>query len=93
VGRPLLWNTVAQYRQAKVFWPEIESNATFYQGGTNDGKTQEFIAPGLIVGKYALHSSDPTSRAGLAFGVGMQIATSHFHTFNHSLVLTTRWIF
>ena len=92
-GRPVLWNTVAQYRLAKLFWPEMESNATFYKGGPNDGKTQEFITPGLIVGKCALHPSDPSSRPGLAFGAGMQIATSQFHTYNHELVLTARWIF
>lgn len=92
-GRPVAWNTVAQYHIGKLFWPEIESNATFYKGGTNDGKIQEFITPGLIVGKCALHPSDPKSRPGLAVGAGMQIATSHFHTFNHGLVLTARWIF
>ena len=92
-GRPILWNTVAQYKIGKLFWPEIESNATFYKGGTNDGKTQEFITPGLIVGKCALHPSDPKSRPGLAFGAGMQIAASQFHTYNHGLVLTARWIF
>jgi hypothetical protein len=92
-GRPVAWNTVAQYRIGKLFWPEIESNATFYRGGTNDGKTQEFITPGLIVGKCAFHPVDPKSRPGLAFGGGMQIAASHFHTYNHSLVLTARLIF
>ena len=92
-GRPILWNTVAQYRVAKLFWPELESNATFYKGGSNDGKTQEFITPGLIVGKCALHPSDPKSRPGLAFGAGMQIATSKVHSYNHALVLTARWIF
>jgi hypothetical protein len=92
-GRPILWNTVAQYRIAKLFWPELESNATFYKGGTNDGKTQEFVTPGIIVGKCALHPSDPKSRPGLAFGGGIQIATSKFHTYNHALVLTARWIF
>ncbi|MGA2349921.1 MAG: hypothetical protein ABSF70_05750 [Terracidiphilus sp.] len=92
-GRPVAWNTVAQYRVGKLFWPEIESNATFYKGGTNDGKTQEFVTPGLLVGKCALHPSDPKSRPGLAFGAGMQIATSHFHTFNHGLVMTARWVF
>jgi len=92
-GRPVLWNTVAQYRIGKLFWPEIESNATFYKGGTNDGKTQEFVTPGIIVGKCALHPSDPKSRPGLAFGAGMQIATSQFHTYNHELALTARWIF
>lgn len=92
-GRPVAWNTVAQYHAGKLFWPEIESNATFYKGGANDGKTQEFITPGLIVGKCALRPSDPKSRPGLAFGAGMQIAASHFHGYNHGLVLTTRWIF
>src|SRR5271157_341003 len=92
-GRPVVWNTVAQYRIGRLFWPEIESNATFYKGGTNDGKTQEFITPGLIVGKCALRPSDPKSRPGLAFGAGMQIAASQFHAYNHELVLTARWIF
>jgi len=92
-GRPILWNTVAQYKVAKYFWPELESNATFYKGGPNDGKTQEFITPGLIVGKCSLHPANPKSRPGLTFGGGMQIATSHLHTYNHSLILTARWIF
>jgi hypothetical protein len=92
-GRPVLWNTVAQYRLAKLFWPEVESNATFYKGGTNDGKTQEFITPGMIVGKCAFHPTEPKARPGIAFGAGMQIATSKFHTYNHNLVMTARLIF
>ena len=92
-GRPVLWNAVAQYRIGKLFWPEIESNATFYKGGANDSKTQEFITPGIIIGKCALHPSDPKSRPGLAFGAAMQIATSQFHAYNHELALTARWVF
>lgn len=92
-GRPVAWNTVAQYRVGNVFWPELESNATYYKGGSNDGKTQEFITPGIIIGKCALHPADPKSRPGLAFGGGFQIATSRFHTYNHGVVLTARWIF
>ena len=92
-GRPVLWNTAAQYKIGKFFWPEVESNATYYKGGTNDGKTQEFITPGILIGKCGLHPSDARSRPGLAFGGGMQIATSKFHTYNHSLILTARWIF
>jgi hypothetical protein len=92
-GRPILWNTAAQYRIGKLFWPEVESNSTFYKGGANDGKVQEFVTPGIIIGKCALHPADPKSRPGLAFGAGMQIATSHFHSYNHELVMTVRWIF
>jgi hypothetical protein len=92
-GRPVVWNTVAQYRLHKIFWPELESNATYYKGGTNDGKKQEFVTPGILIGKLALHPGDKASRPGLTFGGGMQIATSKFHSYNHELVLTTRWIF
>jgi hypothetical protein len=92
-GRPVAWNTAAQYRIGKLFWPEIESNATFFKGGPNDGKTQEFITPGLIIGKCGLHPTDAKSRPGLTFGGGMQIAASHLHSYNHSLILTARWIF
>jgi len=92
-GRPIAWNTVAQYHAGKLFWPELESNATFYKGGPNDGKTQEFITPGLIIGRCGLHPGDKQSRPGLAFGGGMQIATSHFHSYNHSMILTARWIY
>jgi hypothetical protein len=92
-GRPVAWNTVGQYHIARLFWPEVESNATFYKGGSNDGKMQEFVTPGIIIGKCALHPREPKSRPGLGFGAGMQIATSHFHTYNHGLVLTARWVF
>jgi hypothetical protein len=77
----------------KIYWPEVESNYTYYDGGANNSKKQEFITPGIIVGKCAFHPSDPKSRPGLAFGAGMQIAATHFHTYNHALVLTTRFVF
>lgn len=92
-GRPVLWNTVAQYKLGKLFWPELESNSTFYKGGTNDGKMQEFLTPGIVIGKCGLHPGDARSRPGLAFGGGMQIAASHFHSYNHALILTARWIY
>jgi hypothetical protein len=92
-GRPILWNTAAQYKIGKLFWPELESNAIYFKDGANQGKVQEFITPGIIIGKCGLHPGDPKSRPGLAFGGGMQIATSHFHSYNHSLILTARWIY
>ncbi len=92
-GNPVSWNTAAQYRVGKIFWPEIESNATYFKGGAHSGQVQEFITPGVLVGKCKLHPEDPHSRAGAAFGVGMQVATSHYYTYNHGLVMTARWIF
>ena len=64
-----------------------------YPTGTNNGKMQEFITPGILFGKLKLHPDDPKSRPGLTFGGGMQIATSQFHTYNHEVVLTARWIY
>ena len=40
IGRPVLWNVVGQYRIHKIFWPEIENNATFFYGGPNDGESR-----------------------------------------------------
>ncbi len=92
LGRVVAWNTVAQYHLIKFLWPEIESNATFYHGGANDGHVQNFVTPGLMLSKFKLER-DPRNRLGLIFGGGMQIATSQFHTYNHGLVLTTRLLF
>lgn len=92
-GNPVTWNLAAQYHLGKYLWPELESNATWYKGGTNHGKMQEFVTPGLIIGKFKLHPDDPKSRPGLTVGGGMQMATSSFHAYNHSLVFTARRIF
>ena len=92
-GNPVAWNLATQYHLHKYFWPEVESNATWFKGGTNHGKMQEFITPGILFGKFKLHPDDPKSRPGLTFGAGMQIATSRFHSYNHELVMTARWIY
>ena len=92
-GRPIAWNSTAQYHLAKMVWPEIEDNATFYKDGPNDGKTQNFLSPGLMFSKYKLHQKEPKSRSGFAAGAAMQIATSHFHTYNHGLYFTGRFLF
>ncbi len=93
LGRPVTWNVTAQYHLGKYLWPELGSNATFYHGGPHDGKMQEFVTPGLMFSKYKLRAGDAKSRLALAAGGGMQIATSGFHTYNHQLVMTTRFLF
>jgi hypothetical protein len=97
LGRSVTWNNVAQYRLAKTgvarfFWPEFETNSTFYKGGSNDGKIQTFGTPGLIVGRIPLahDASGKPGRLGFTFGAGEQIALTHFHTANHYTVLTFR---
>jgi len=97
LGHTIVWNNVAQYRLAKTgmarfFWPEFEANTTVYKGGSNDGKTQSFATPGIIIGRIPLDhdASGKPGRLGFTFGVGEQIAMTHFHTANHYTVLTFR---
>ena len=93
VGRSIAWNTTAQYHLSKYVWPELESNATWFFAGKNNGKMQNFLTPGILFSKFKLRPSDETSRAGVAFGAAMQIATSQFHTYNHELAFTSRFVF
>jgi hypothetical protein len=93
LGRSIAWNTTAQYHLAKFVWPELESNTTYFFGGKNDGKKQNFLTPGVVFSKIKLHPSEEKSRLGVAFGAGMQIATSQFHAYNHELAITSRFVF
>jgi hypothetical protein len=85
LGRQLLWNTVFQYRAAWKLWPELEANSTFYTTGKYAGETQLFLTPGLGIGRAHL-----AGRFRLSGAVGMQIAASQFHTYNHRWMFSTR---
>lgn len=85
LGTPLAYNAAFQYRLKPTLWPELEVNATSFLKGANVGKTQVFLSPGFAMGKFHLWRS-----VGFAVGGGIQIAVTHFHTFNHNLVLTVR---
>ena len=87
LGRPIAWNTALQYKTDPHWWPEVEFNTTYFKGGPNDGKVQNFVTPGIL-GRFPLHH-----RIGLTMGAGMQIATSEYHSFNHGLIFTARMPF
>jgi hypothetical protein len=89
IGRPLTWNTVAQYQAKRFFWPEVEFNSTFYHGGSNDGRIQSFVTPGVMISKIKFRQ-EGNSRLAFIFGGGFQIATSEYHNYNHGLVATGR---
>jgi hypothetical protein len=99
LGHTIVWNGVVQYHVgrtglARYFWPEVESNASFFKGGPNDGKATTFMTPGLVVGRIPLdHVDGKPGRLGLTFGAGEQIAVTHFHSTNHNLVFTIRMPF
>ncbi len=88
IGRTYPWNNAFQWRIHRKLWPEIQTNYTRFQDGPNDGKTQLFLTPGLVIGKIPLWRT-----LGLTFGGGFQIAASHFHTTNHNGILTVRFPF
>ncbi len=97
LGHTITWNNVIQYRVAKggvarLFWPEMEFNSSFFKGGSNDGKTAAFATPGLVIGRIPLthDAKGKAGRLGLTFGAGEQIALTHFHTYNHATILTVR---
>jgi len=97
LGHTITWNSVGQYRigksgAARFFWPEVEMNSSFYKGGSTDGDTAVFVTPGLIVGRIPLSHDvhGNPGRLGLTFGLGQQIAVSHYHPNNHSTVITLR---
>jgi hypothetical protein len=94
IGRTIAWNTTAQYHIGKCFWPEIESNASYFHLGPNDGKTQNFLSPGMMISKIKIGKNpNPRDRLALVIGGSMQIATSTYHAYNHALVFTSRFAF
>jgi hypothetical protein len=85
LGRQVLWNTAFQYRAGWKLWPELEANSTFYTTGKNAGETQLFLTPGLGFGRAHL-----AGRFRVSSSVGMQIAATQFHTYNHRWMFSTR---
>lgn len=92
MGRPVTWNTAFQQRVKRIFWPELEVNSTFLRGGPHNGMAQTFLSPGFEVSKLQL-TRDETSRLAVVFGVGEQIAVTHYHAYNHALSFTSRLVF
>lgn len=93
LGRPVTWNTAAEFHVAHYFWPEAEFNVTTYHGGPNDGKTQALVTPGVLIGRIPLRHADAHGRVGLCLGGGEQIAASQFHSYNHELIFSGRLLF
>lgn len=85
LGQPIVWNVTGQYRVLRKIWPEVEMNSTFFHNGPNRGKQQVFVTPGLVLGKFPIWR-----RLGATAGAGVQIAATHFHTYNHATILTMR---
>ena len=90
-GRTIAWNEVVQMHATRHIWLEAENNATFFEGGSRDGKMQNFVTPTAF---YVIRGKDwkPT-HPFFILDSGMQIATSGFHTYNHNLISEARILF
>ncbi|MGA8940821.1 MAG: hypothetical protein WB439_16785 [Acidobacteriaceae bacterium] len=100
LGHTIAWNNTLQYRAAKtglgrLFWPEVESNTSFYDGGANDGKVASYVTAGVVIGRVALthDANGKPGRLGLTFGAGEEVAVTRFKTLNHETILTLRMPF
>jgi len=94
-GRSILTNLTAQYHIDDVFWPELEMNRTDFVGGERDGRTQTFLTPGIVFGRFVI-----SGRTKLIVGLGYQTAISKLYTtgsstptFNHNWILSARLAF
>jgi hypothetical protein len=88
VGRSLLFNTEVDYRIKGKIWPMLEQNSTFWLDGPLTGHKQVFVTPGLVLGSFPL-----TGTLHVGFGVGVQIAVSSFHQYNHRWIFSVRFPF
>ena len=85
LGWPLAWNTAFQYRIFKYFWPEFETNYTWFAKGVRTGQSQLFLTPGLLIGRIPIHD-----RVGVTFGAGYQVGVTHRPSYNNAVILSAR---
>jgi hypothetical protein len=89
LGQQFVWNTTLQaYGIKKYIWPEVEQNSTFFYGGSLNGKKETYITPGIILGYFQI-----AERLHVGIGGGIQIAATHFHTYNHRWIWSMRFPF
>ncbi len=94
-GKSVLTNITAQYHVSKLFWPELEMNRTDWIGGGRDARSQTYLTPGLIIGRFVLGG-----RSKLIAGLGYQTSISKKYptspttrTFNHNWIASVRVTF
>ena len=85
LGWPLAWNTAFQYHLFKYFWPEFETNYTWYAKGERRGQQQLYLTPGILFGRFPIHG-----RLGVTLGAGYQVAVTNDRGYNHAVVLSGR---
>jgi hypothetical protein len=96
IGDSILANVALQYHLGEFFWPELEVNATQWAGGLRDGKTQVFLTPGVVVGRFPV-AGRTKAIVGLGYqvAVGPKLVTTPALTpvYDRQLIVTTRMSF
>ena len=88
-GHPVIANVTAQYFLLNFFWPELEANSIWWPDGSKEGKTQLFLTPGIIFGRFTIRD-----RVRLIFGAGYQFSVSpSVPAYRNNVILTLRSTF
>ncbi len=87
-GTSLLGNVALQYQVAKVFWPQVEANYTWWADGIHEGHNQLFITPGFMLGRFHIWN-----RLQCMFGAGCQIAVTDNPLYHDNFIFTARFPF
>jgi hypothetical protein len=90
-GRQIQWNTTGQMLVGTKLWLDLEDNANYNYGGPLDGTTENFLTPAAFY--VVKRKAWKPAHAIFVPGVGMQIATSRFHPYNHNLIPELRVLF
>lgn len=85
LGWPLAFNTAFQYQIFRYFWPEFETNYTWFAKGKRTGQSQLFLTPGLLLGRFKIHE-----RVGVTIGAGYQVAVTDHPTYHNAVILSAR---
>lgn len=91
MGRPVAVNTAFEMHVKPRLWGILESNATFFKGGTHDGLMQHYMTPQVFL--VPLRPWSAKSKSYVLLGLGMQFATSRFHASDHNLIVDTKIYF
>jgi hypothetical protein len=90
MGRPVAVNTAFEMHAMPKLWGQVESNSTFYEGGSHDGRKQTYVTPGVFLVPLKWSAA---SKSYVLLGVGMQFATTHYHSSDHNLIFDTKVYF
>ncbi len=97
LGTQTTLNVALQYHIFKVFWPEFEMNLTHWWNGTQrGGKTQVFLTPGLVLGRFPIVGRLRTIiGAGYQFAVTPKLVKEPALTpvYDHAWILSARMAF